>query len=452
MNTLRRYQRAPFLRILDTVLNGHGDTLALMFSRQSGKNETSAQAEFRLMMMHGARGGIGVKAAPTLTPQAVTSRDRLIDTMKSAGLRPPDYRRDGNTILLGLTSWQFKSAAPDANVVGATASMLLECDESQDVSPDKWDKDFLPMAADRNASKVHYGTAWTDTSLLARTIAECEDAEGRDGRRRVFTVPWWIVAEENPAYAVFVQNERARLGENHPIFQTQYELKTLAGAGRLLSPAQLANIRGEYERHTSPGAGRLYVAAVDVAGEDTPDVILRGRDSTVLTIGQVTHRPPPLLPLCEAVNAYEWKGTKHDRLYPEIMMILDAHRVQRVAVDSTAAGEALAIIARRALGEERVIGYRFTERSKSELGYGLQQAATTGGLKLWANDQSPEYAAIDSQLRACRAEYKPNQTVSWSVPVSEGHDDYVASLALLVHAAKECPPPALARSRPGRRP
>jgi hypothetical protein len=65
----------------------------------------------------------------------------------------------------------FFSADPESNVVGATASLLLEIDEAQDVSPDTFDKDFRPMAATTNATTVMYGTAWSDDTLLARQRA-----------------------------------------------------------------------------------------------------------------------------------------------------------------------------------------------------------------------------------------------------------------------------------------
>jgi hypothetical protein len=48
----------------------------------------------------------------------------------------------------------FLSAAPSSNIVGATVSLLLECDEAQDVEIAKWDKEIAPMAASTNATRV----------------------------------------------------------------------------------------------------------------------------------------------------------------------------------------------------------------------------------------------------------------------------------------------------------
>ena len=70
-------------------------------------------------------------------------------------------RRDGHVVDLGRASIAFYSAEPGAHVVGGTASLLLECDEAQDVLPDKWEKDFRPMGATADVVGVLYGTPWT---------------------------------------------------------------------------------------------------------------------------------------------------------------------------------------------------------------------------------------------------------------------------------------------------
>ena len=50
-------------------------------------------------------------------------------------------------VRLGASSISFLSAQPDSNIVGATASLLLEADEAQDIDPRKWDRDLVPMGS-----------------------------------------------------------------------------------------------------------------------------------------------------------------------------------------------------------------------------------------------------------------------------------------------------------------
>ena len=164
----------------------------------------------------------------------------------------------------------------------------------------------------------------------------------------------------------------------------------------------------------------------------------RDRDYNVLTIGRVTPPQPDqkhLLPDTYITTIYAWQGTGHDALYAEIADILKTWQINHIAVDATAIGEAAAILLARALGEHRVTAYRFTQQSKSHLGYQLQAAANTARLHLWAPDGTPEHNEATRQLTLCRAEYRPNKTVTWQVDPSDGHDDYISSIALCAEAA-----------------
>ena len=61
-------------------------------------------------------------------------------------------------VRLGASSISFLSAQPDSHIVGATASLLLEADEAQDIDPRKWDRDLVPMGSSVAAIRVLYGT------------------------------------------------------------------------------------------------------------------------------------------------------------------------------------------------------------------------------------------------------------------------------------------------------
>ena len=132
----------------------------------------------------------------------------------------------------GRAHARFLSAEPSANVLGHTADLLLEVDEAQDVRPEKFDRDFRPMAASANAPVVYYGTPWGPRSLLAQAQAAHLAAERADGRRRHFRYDWERVAAYNPAYGRYVEDERPRLGERHPLFRTQYLLEVLRSPAR----------------------------------------------------------------------------------------------------------------------------------------------------------------------------------------------------------------------------
>ncbi|MGH7862715.1 MAG: hypothetical protein ACREOS_10815, partial [Candidatus Dormibacteraceae bacterium] len=277
---LRPYQAEPAAAILSSVVERRGDTITVMMSRQAGKNELSGHLESFLLARHQRRAETIVKAAPTFKPQTVNSMLRLstlLDNPITGGRRATEQ---GYIVRVGLARALFFSAGPDAQVVGATASLLLEVDEAQDVAIEKHDKDFAPMAASTNATRVYWGTAWDETTLLARQIEANLAAEKRDGRRRHFAYPWQVVAQYNPQYGRYVEGEKARLGADHPLYRTQYELLTLAGETGLFSPAQRAQLAGSQPRRAAPLEGATYVAGLDVAGGSERDRSeLVGRES-----------------------------------------------------------------------------------------------------------------------------------------------------------------------------
>jgi hypothetical protein len=74
---LRGYQLEVARAVVRSVVRGEGVTFTVLFPRQAGKNELSAQLEAFLLFRHQGTGGSIVKAAPTFRPQIVNSMRRL---------------------------------------------------------------------------------------------------------------------------------------------------------------------------------------------------------------------------------------------------------------------------------------------------------------------------------------------------------------------------------------
>jgi len=247
-------------------------------------------------------------------------------------------------VRLGRARMVFLSADPSAQVVGHTADLILEVDEAQDVLPEKFDKDFRPMGAAANATTVYYGTPWDGNSLLEQVKARHLELERRDGIRRHFEYDWGTVARYNPAYGRYVQAERARLGETHPLFQTQYALRPVVSLSRTFSPADLGLVGGDYPRLPGPVPGERYVAGLDLAGQAWDEVRGLGgwdpagrRDSTVLTVGRV--RPGDFGPVLEVVHHEVFTGLRHDILVSRLVEVIRRWRPEAVAADATGLGQ-----------------------------------------------------------------------------------------------------------------
>lgn len=445
---LRPYQAEVLRAVLASVREGRGLSFSVMMSRQAGKNELSAQLEAYLLIRYRAQDVEAVKCAPTFRPQAQISLHRLWMRLQAAGPGRLARVEGGNRVRVGRARQLFLSAQPGSHVVGHTAHLLLECDEAQEVDPDKFDKDFRPMAAATGATIVFYGTAWREDDLLARMRARHLEQERRDGIRRHFTVDWETVARYHPPYGRFVAQERERLGETHPLFLTQYLLRPLPGAGRLLTPGQRALLRGDHPRlHAPPveAPARLlgYVAGLDVGGE----ALAPGKvpDATVLTVARVLAAPTDAVapePHIEVVEHACWQGTSHAELVGALVrLVRTVWRVRRLVVDATGLGEGLAAtLAAACRGGPEIVRLRLTGERKSALGYELLAAVNSGRLRLYRADGSPECRALWRELELARAEPRSDRRLAWSVDPAEGHDDFLMSLALTVEAARGLTP------------
>jgi len=440
--------------VMESVMNGDGHTFSVEIARQGGKNELSAQLEVLVLTLFCAKGGNLVKCSPTFKPQTVISMMRLKERLNDWGFDGVWVAEQGYMIRLFNALAVFLSADEAANVVGNTAHLLLEVDESQDVGKDKYTKEFKPMGATTNVTTVHYGTTWDDTTLLEEVKQTNLELEKKDGVRRHFAYDWQAVAKFNPEYLKYVTAERARLGENHPLFLTQYALQPIRGGGRFLSILQRQLLQGNHPRQRERKEGSIYVAGIDLAGEaeDVDAVMVQAlspkRDSTVLTIAEIIPPAPADIlqdPVVNIVEHYSWTGIKHADLYNMLRgLIKDIWCCRVVFVDNTGIGQPVASFLKRKLGRT-IVPFTFNQRSKSDIGFDLLSFVNSGRLKMYQSPTSLLTAEFWYQMEKAKSIFRPSQTMNFFVEPSEGHDDFLMSLALVVQAAKDYRPPRVAK-------
>ncbi|MGN6033709.1 MAG: hypothetical protein ACTHQE_18790, partial [Thermomicrobiales bacterium] len=401
---LRGYQLGPARAIVRSVLRESPDDdlgqMVAVFSRQAGKDEMLAQVLAMLLVRHARRGGSIVVAAPTFRPQAALSRDRLRDRLLGSPLTAPLTRiHDGYAISVGRATVRFLSAGPQANARGQTANLLLVANEAQDIDPEVWDAVFDPMAASTNAPTLFMGTVWSASTLLARQTRFLRDRSARDGRERVFQVPWEVVAREVPAYGERVRSRIAQLGPDHPFVKTEYCLQELDGEGSLFPPARLAQMEGDHPRLVRAVPGRRYALLLDVAGEEEGGgnqlAFARGdarRDSTALTVVEVEADSPGGRPVYRVVDRRVWTGVRHTALHDQLVdLARTVWRASWVVVDATGIGAGLASFLRESLGRRHgarveVVPFVFTRASKSQLGWDFLGLIDGGRFKDYADD------------------------------------------------------------------
>ena len=472
---LRNYQVEAADAILDSVLGKKGLSFVVMFPRQSGKNMLQAQLEVYLMTVLGGMGAEMVKLSPTFQPQSLNAMRRLETALEDNYLTHGQWQKSaGNHYRFKNAHLTFLSAAPGSNIVGATASTLLMLDEAQDIGIAKYDKQIAPMAASTNATRVLWGTAWTGQTLLARELRAAQEAEARDGIRRVFRLGAEQVRAEVPAYGLFVDEQVARLGRSHPMVRSQFFSEEIDFAGGLFTPARLGLMQGSHAACEAPQSGKRYAMLVDLAGEDeqarkegfvsaeTDQLENPGRDSTAVTIVEIdlSLLDDDLIgkPRYLVAQRYLWQGEKHSTLYQRLLSLAKHWNCEKIVVDASGVGAGVCSFLRDRLGE-RVIPLVFNQKIKSDLGWGFlavvdtgrfqdfkpRQAFTTedGRLNLLSLQMADEQERLQSlfqrQLQALSFEVGigPQKTLKWWVPDGTSdplggllHDDLVISAAM----------------------
>ena len=449
---LREYQKAPAYAILQSIQQKAGRSFVIMFPRQSGKNELQAQLEAYLFCLYYIMHGEMVKVSPTWKPQTLNAMRRLERVLEQNLLTKRLWSKESGYIYRSGTSrLYFFSGQPRTNIVGATASLLLEVDEAQDILPAKFDKDIAPMAASTNATRIFWGTAWTSRTLLARELRACRKAEQEDGYKRVFIMTANEVRAEVPAYGAFVDDQVRRLGRNHPMVKTQYFSEEIDAEGGFFPPERCAMMKGTHPAQPGPEQGKLYAITLDLAGEDEAiiadpedmgetDLSNPKRDSTALTVFEVDLDSinDPLInkPTYRVVFRKEWIGVKHSSLYGQIKAIAELFEIRFLVVDATGVGAGMTSFLAASLGE-KVIPFDFNLTTKSALLWDFLGIIDGGRFKVHAG----EAGAFWEQVEFCQFEILPGpqKRVKWGVPDGTRnpatgelvHDDQLISAALV---------------------
>src|SRR5665648_311099 len=140
-----------------------------------------------------------------------------------------------------------------------------------------------------------------------------------------------------------ISSQFSKLGRNHPMVKTQFFSEEIDGVGGLFPEARRAMMVGTHVKRVCPEAGKVYTVLVDVAGDEEGasegigEISNAKRDATALTIVEVNLESmrDDLVKAPRYLTVFRklWVGTRHTRLYGEILALAQMWDAKRLVVD-----------------------------------------------------------------------------------------------------------------------
>lgn len=220
---LYAYQRAVALRIIESLLLNDGETITVLFARQSGKSVVAATLALGLTIIlpvlarcfpgderlsRLSQVSIGIFGPNSDSTGPIYERIRAsAESERVQGIiADPELNvylvKSSSTMLLWNTgaSIRSKTAGESAFVEGKTYNLVL-IDEAQKVSATKVDKEISPMRAATNGTMVKIGTAFVSRGGFHKDIKENIASERLGGKRNHFEFDYeFIIREKQTVY------------------------------------------------------------------------------------------------------------------------------------------------------------------------------------------------------------------------------------------------------------
>lgn len=413
------YQLEPAKAIIHSVLNNLGHTIVIVISRQAGKDELLVHLIAYLLNLFAHREKEIIITNPTYKPQTQKMIMRFESRLSHNIITKLFWRKRTDFMrMVGSAIANFLSADGQANVVGATASLALITNEAQDTDIGIYDKNFVPMTASTNATRVICGTVWTSKTLLAREMRAAKEAQKGDGIRRLFLYTADDVRKVNKAYGKFVDGQVKLLGRQHPLIKTQYFCEEIDALTGMFPDRRRALMIGDQPAQDAPIAGHIYAMTIDVGGQDEALLNLDGmgnpgRDYVTADLVDIDLSSLELLqaPTYRIVKRLHWHGENHVTIYGALTAIVQTWNMQYIVIDATGVGEGLWGMLQKKF-RTKVIPVKFSQQSKSEIGYAYIGIIETGRYRDCCPSEftAEQYANCESEILA-----GPAKPMRWGV-------------------------------------
>lgn len=410
---LFRYQQGFFLAFI-SLPEEKNEVLTGLFVRQTGKNETVANAICYLLLNY-RNIRIGIFAPTEKQAQAIglqRVRERLTSNKFVRTLIKTDMKD-----FIALENGSFVrafTANPNSQIEGFTLNIAV-LDESQDITDHIVSHDIIPMLASTNGSIVKIGTAGAKNHFFSSI------ERNKERKKNHFEYNYLDVGKERPDYLNFVETIAEEMGgKNTPEFRSQFLNEWVEGVSNFLSKKQFEDCVADIEIETEPQKEGIYVAGLDLAKDfdEAVMVILRSEGKFVVP-----------------VKFYTWQGVSYADVIKDVVGIFKDWHCSAIAVDSTKEETFGEMLEKEGLS---VVKVKFTQEKKSNIYKNLllyfEQKKILMGMK--AGDYSFHLRKLEKQLINLQKEWR-GSVLRIYTDGSRQHDDYPDALALACWCHKE---------------
>lgn len=471
------YQREFSRAIIIDVLDGRGNTLTGLFSRQSGKSETMANTSGALMVLlpmlaniksdkgyfypqlDKFRRGLWIGIFTPSDNQSATTYKRLKGKVDSPNTRiffddpdfaPPGYdqlefraNRNDYFELNNGSHVQMMSANKQANIESKSYQLIL-LDESQDLDYTVVNKSIMPMATAYNGTSVSTGTPGFVKGFFYETIEFNKNEQTLQGMQQLhFQYDYKTVEKYNPDYKKYIGKQKRKIGEDSDEFRMAFKIEWLLERGMAVPEELFWELtRKDLSIQTSL-KGPDLIAGLDFG---------KGSDSTVLTVGRPLYDERDESGRCpvEVVAWWEKLGDDYESIFAELKDEVRRYSIRTMACDATGVGEPLVDRLTWEMQDITILPVKFSSQSKDWL-YKNFLLMTQEKKVVWpgeANLRKRKYwQMFYHQMTNLRKEYK-GQYLACHAPedVRNSHDDFPDSLALMLWCVHEDAMPYIEQS------
>ena len=441
----------PFVRrIFESVIIGDGAMLTALFSRQSGKTESVANAISTLMVMLPRLAkaypallgkfseGVWVGVFAPVEEQAKTLYSRIVGRLTSERARSifadPEINETvvpkGMEHHLGCGSLvRCTTAHPRASIESPTYHIVL-IDEAQGANSYVVNKSILPMTAATGGTKILTGTPDIIKNVFYNQIQTNKRALTRRGNLRCdhFEADYLEAGKYNPEYLKHAALEMLRLGEDSNEFRMMYKIQWLLESGMFVTAARLDVLGDKRMRDVV----REYYKTPIVVGIDCG----RKQDRTVATAVWVDWSHPDQFGKFDhrVINWLDLEGLGWEEQYFRLQDFLSKYRLYKVGVDTNGLGDVVISRMRHIMPHVEFVDLGSSPGEQSKRWKHLQELINSAKVSWPAGEDVKGrrvWQRFRQEMEDLEVEYKPGGVMIGRAPkVVNAHDDYPDSLSM----------------------